>query len=168
MKLVQLSAVYGVAAMALLLSVTSCKKSSSNSTKLGTVTFQLNGTPQTFTAEVDTTFGININAAGVVTGSHDTVSLTFSLQEPVGPYASQYIGYFSDTTNMSTVSLNYADATAGSVYTDNDNDANFLTANITTNGGGVIKGTFKGTLFLEIGSGADSLIVSNGSFDLQM
>lgn len=173
MKLSKLTGLYGAAVFALLLSVTSCKKSSSNSSGTNSVTFQMNGKSVSMTAVADTTAPsqILITALGAIPGTKDTATLTLALLDYETTGASTYIGNFPDTATATSPGsyAQFDDVTSGYELGDNFNvSGNVFNSDVTFNNGVTIRGTFKGMLYWESGNAPDSIAITNGNFNVQL
>lgn len=178
MKLIKLTGLYGAAFIALLLSVTSCKKSSNSSSQAGTLTFQVNGKTASFTAVADsftmsgtdTLYGIYLTAEGTLPGTTDSVSIDIQLNNEVG-YVAQYNGSFPSNGQSAFSGCQYYDAASGNSYGNLYNGPSFFYADITSNNGSVVRGTFSGTLYNVTGivkPTSDSLVIANGQFSAQL
>lgn len=166
----------------LILSV-SCKKSSNNSSnpaslKSGTMTATINGKASTFTVVADSSYGYwYFVGAGAIGGTTDTLAVTFSFVKGIASYASQYVGYYSDTANDitgNTISYAFSLPTAPFATQYQDvNTSSMSSGTINTIGGGSISGTLNGTLYVVSNqSGAtnipDTLVITNGEFNAKV
>jgi hypothetical protein len=171
MKPLSSTGVFRVVAIALILFSTACKKSSNSGTGSGTVSFQENGTSLTLaTNVVDTGNNVLIDAEGTLSGTKDTVAITLEiLNAGFNVYAAQLSGVYTDTAAYSpSVDITYGDASTQSYWSD-ESYKNIFTVDVTSNKSGVMKGTFGGTLYLQTGSSSvDSVIITNGSFSVQL
>lgn len=166
-------------AVACLLVAGGCsKKSGSNSSATpGSVVFNYNGSTVKMAAVADTTNGyLDIVAGGLLPGSKDTAGLTLTLwyNGQTYPWIAQYSGTWTDTTNVQTAGGVLWDYTQGNEFYDVNpvtNGASLatpFTVRFSSNNGSVITGTFIGHLFQQTGNQQDSLVITNGSFNVQL
>jgi hypothetical protein len=144
--------------------VVSCSKSNNSSPSYSsTLTFSVNGAQVTFTGTVDTTNGIAADVSGVLPGSGDsaTVVLNFLIANAA---PSTYLGYFYDTSAKQNVSFDLLDIKTNVDY--QSGNGNFK-AQIVSNNGQLLEGTFQGEIYLNYGpTTVDSLAISNGTLTL--
>jgi hypothetical protein len=171
MKTLKLTGVIGAVAIALILFVTACSKNNNTSsgTKLGTMTYTANDTIVTLPAVLDTSLNFVVYSVGPLPGTKDTVTFTLTLlTNQSGQPISQLSGLYTDTSFSTTdLSVSYLDPGTSSFYTDNVGNSIFL-EDITSKKNGVVTATFNGIVYLQSGNGADSIVIKNGSFSVQL
>lgn len=174
MKLFRLTGLLGTAAIALLVTTTSCKKSSNSAPKVGTLTFTLNGKSVNMLATADTSGEVVITAVGPLPGTTDTAQLTLytEIYDLAGgqAWAQSYTGNFPDSSVVHGSAATLTDLTAGYTMYDNYTPAvgKIFDVNITSNNGSVASGTFSGWVYLTSGTGPDSTSITNGKFSVQL
>lgn len=168
------------AAVALLFVVSSCSKKSSNNNSnatLGSVVFNYNGSSVKMVAVADTSTGaFVVTAGGFLPGSKDTaiLELTCLYYGQPYPWVAQFSGTWADTANNQGASAGLLDNTTATEFgdlspaTSNPSLAAPFTVKFSTNTGSVVTGTFAGHLYQETGNQQDSLVIANGSFNLQL
>ena len=171
MKLFRLTGFLGTAAIALLLTASSCKKSSSNSTTLkqGTMTFTMNGKTVNMVASADTTGQVIIAGVGALSAG-DTAQVTLYLNVYGGAYAATYTGNFADSSILRNGSAGLIDLTKGYQMYDDYTGAStsVFDVNLTSNNGIDVSGSFSGWVYLNSGAGPDSTNITNGKFNVQL
>lgn len=144
--------------------VVSCSKSSSPSPSYSsTLTFSVNGQTVTLTGTVDTTNGIAADVLGVLPSTKDSASVVLNFLIN-GASPSTYQGYFYDTSAVQNVSFDFLDKVTNDDY--RSGSGNFK-AQIVSNNGELLEGTFQGEIYHNYGpSAVDSLSITNGTFTI--
>jgi len=166
MKSIKRFSFYGFIAVALFATVTSCSKKSSNSTSgAGTVSFSWNGQSANMKGSLDTGQNFIFTAVGVLPGSTDTSVINIEIPNVEALRTSALLGVYSDTSTVgfdNTASFALIDMVGGIAYTDNNLSFHPFALDVTSNNGSTINATFSGMVYLQAGTGPDSLMVSGG------
>lgn len=151
--------------------LSSCKKSSTNSTTPGggTITATIDGTAMTFNSILiakDTSYlgayALTISGISSLSGSAPELSLTVDGTSPVtaGTYT---LSSSSNTTDLPAMSYSQGSTL---VYEEDITGAQTSTIVITSLSKTNVQGTFSGTLTLMLGSGPQTKTVTNGKFNV--
>ena len=159
----------------------SCKKSSNPTSASGnSITFLASGQPVTVSdIEVDTEYyntnsapSIVVNAIALIPGTTDSLNFQMSMSlngTDVTGGAKSLIGTFTDSASVYFGSIDWYATYSG--YQCGSNDIYGLTSiDISANDGLVVRGTFSGGLSVSpaLPNGADSIIVTQGKFQLKL
>lgn len=150
----------------LLLSFSSCKKDGGGSSSpSANFSFGWNGQSVKLSGVLDTGNSYTFTAAGVMPGSADTVIFNITVPNIPSRPAYTLTGIFCDTVTTSyngTATFALVDPISGLAYQDQQATLHPFSLDITSNSGGVMDATFSGMVYRTNGTGADSLMLSNG------
>ena len=159
--------------IALLLFITSCKKSSSGSSVSGAITANVDGTPTSFNTEA---VGFLVNSGGVyqlsLTAFQGAVSSSNQITIAVAGSAAITPGTYGDQPSSGApdeVSLAYVQQPGSILYGASGTGTDTASVTITSINASEAKGTFTGGVTLISGSGSPTEhIITNGKFDVKL
>lgn len=151
--------------LCLLLVLFSCKKHSTSTNTVGTLTVTIGGKAQTFNvgaeAHLDNSSGFyTLGIIGVQsTGTANSMILTITSSSPITAKS------YTDADSEAQMSYTLA---AGSIYQDDGTDGTSATVTIKSISNTNVQGTFSGTLALISGTGASTETLTSGTFNLDI
>jgi hypothetical protein len=151
----------------LLFALLSCKKSSTSPTSVtGTMTATINGTAQTFNVgaianlqSAGGTYTLGMEGLSAASGSANSMIISITTTSPI--VAGTY------TASSSAANVSYTQANAN-VYQYDGSSGSGPSVVIKSISSTSVSGTFTGTLQLINGSGASSVAITNGAFNLKI
>ena len=170
MKTVKCASLYGVFIVTLLCAASSCKKSSdspSNSNS-SNVSFQWSGQATTMTGILDTIHVFTFIGSGFLPGSADTTQFNIVIPNLQAVPTFTLSGTYSDTASNYDQSATFSlvDPVSGLAYQDYTASLHPFSLTISSNNGHSLSATFTGMVYRTNGTGADSLMITNGHFTI--
>jgi hypothetical protein len=166
MKTVKCASLYGVFIVTLFCASSSCKKSSNSSSNSNSsnVSFQWSGQTTVMTGILDTVHDFNFIGSGFLPGSTDTTQFNIVIPNLLVVPTFTLTGLYSDTAANydQTATFSLVDPISGLAYQDNTSSLHPFSLTVSANNGHSLTATFTGMVYRTNGTGADSLMISNG------